>query len=273
MSLSGKRVVFLGAGNMAEALVKGIVGRGAVLPSQVTVTDVRPERLDAFADAFGVRGLKDNREAAAEADILILAVKPQDLAGVLEGIRGAVPRTCLVISMAAGKTTSWIGGLLGDRKRVVRVMPNTPALVGAGASALCAGAAAGEKDLAVAELLFATVGCVVRVEEADMDAVTAVSGSGPAYVFFLIEAALEAASRLGLEAGVARRLIVSTVEGAARLIDATGETAQVLRERVTSKGGTTAAAFEVLRKDGAFEIWVQAILAAHARSRELSRAN
>jgi pyrroline-5-carboxylate reductase len=149
-------------------------------------------------------------------------------------------------------------------------MPNTPALAGAGVTAVCAGPGAGGAELDAAAELFATVGRVVRVSETDMDAVTAVSGSGPAYVFFLMEAMMEAAAGLGLDGAVARSLVVGTVEGAARLADATGEAPSVLRERVTSKGGTTAAALEVLRQQGVSDAWVRAIRAAHARSRELS---
>jgi len=270
VSLSGGKVVFIGAGNMAEALVKGIVSRGAVLPSRVIVTDVRGERLEHFARVFGVTPMEDNAAAAAEAGVLILAVKPQSMAEVLPGLRPALGRKALVVSIAAGKTTSWIEGHLGPGARLVRAMPNTPALVGAGATAICGGRTATAEDLGVAEALFATVGAVVRVDEETMDAVTAVSGSGPAYVFFLMEAMLESAARLGMEPSVARQLVVATVEGAARLMAGTETSPTVLRERVTSKGGTTAAAFEVLRKGRVFDAFVEAILAAQARSRELS---
>ncbi|MBN1270168.1 MAG: pyrroline-5-carboxylate reductase [Kiritimatiellae bacterium] len=270
--LKGK-LVFLGAGNMAEALVHGIVKGKVCLPADITVTDLRRERLEHFEKTFGVRADSDSAGAAREADLLVLAVKPQSLREVLGEIKGSLDRkrTC-VLSIAAGITARVIESELGEGARVVRSMPNTPALVGAGVAAICGGQWAKEEDLLAAEALLGAAGLVVRVAEKDMDAVTAVSGSGPAYVFFLIEAMLEGAKRLGLEETTARSLVLATVAGAARMCSETGEDPAVLRERVTSRGGTTAAALEVLRAKGVFEAWVEAIAAAHARSRELSQS-
>ena len=268
---SGKRIVFIGAGNMGEALVKGLLANMVCTPDNVTVADVSEERLDYFRRTFGVQVERDNARAAAEAGVCILAVKPQVMGEVLASLRGQLPAYALVVSIMAGKRTTSIEDGLGERPRVVRVMPNTPALVGAGASAICAGRWASEGDLSLTESLFRSVGIVVRVKEEDMDAVTAVSGSGPAYIFLVMEAMREAAKQLKLDETAARALITATIEGSARLASATGETPKVLRERVTSKGGTTAAALDVLVARGFFDTLVDAIKAAHARSVELSK--
>ncbi|MCO5061981.1 MAG: pyrroline-5-carboxylate reductase [Kiritimatiellae bacterium] len=262
------RIVFIGAGNMAEALVRGLVKSG-VPPQSVTVTDLREERRDYFRASFGVSASADNCEAVRGAGVVVLAVKPQQFAAVLESLKGAAPGA-LIISIAAGITTGRIEAALGSGTRVVRVMPNTPALVGAGVSALCAGASAGSDDLAVAERLLAAVGATVRVEEAQMDAVTAVSGSGPAYIFRVMEAMEQAGVALGLSAGVARELVLGTVLGAARLAQESGRAPSELREQVTSKGGTTEAALRVLNERDLVGAFSAALAAAAARSRELA---
>jgi pyrroline-5-carboxylate reductase len=264
------KVAFVGAGNMAAALVGGMV-RGALCPPQrIFVSDVQPERIALFEKDLGVRGAPDNSEAVKGAQIVVMAVKPQMMNEVLAGLRAALGSDALVISIAAGIRTERIEKALGEGRRVVRVMPNTPALVRAGAAAICAGRWATESDMAAAEQILGAVGLVVRVREEDMDAVTAVSGSGPAYVFYLIEAMLKAAKELGLEDAAARKLAYATVAGAAQLITETGTDAAELRQKVTSKGGTTAAAVDVLDRAGVGKSLVEAVLAAHRRSRELS---
>jgi len=197
-------------------------------------------------------------------------VKPQMMGEILEGFRGSLGKKSLVVSIAAGITTTWIETRLGDGIHVVRVMPNTPALVRAGAAALCGGRWATEEDLCAAETMMCAVGIAVRVQEKDMDAVTALSGSGPAYVFHLMEAMLEAARRAGLDDAVAKKLVYATVAGSAKLAEATGVDPAELRRRVTSKGGTTAAAFEVLERKIVYHAYLEAIAAAHRRARELS---
>lgn len=268
--LHNKRIVFLGAGNMAEALVKGLIRSRVVRPGQLFVTDVRPERLAYFRKHFRVQGGEDNAAAAATADVLVLAVKPQQLADLLKTIASHVPRRVLMLSLAAGFRTARIESLLPQGVRVVRAMPNTPALVGAGMAAICGGRYARPADFADAEAILGAVGQVVRVNEADMDAVTALSGSGPAYVFYFAEAMLRAARAMRLSQRTARTLIEQTFQGAARLMAETGEDPAVLRERVTSKGGTTAAALGVLTEAGVGEALERAVLAAQRRSRELS---
>jgi pyrroline-5-carboxylate reductase len=268
-SLRVNKVVFIGAGNMTEALVKGLTVSGVCKASQILVTDVRPERLAFFENEFHVKGTGDNAAAVAGADVVVLAVKPQLMGEVLAGLKSSLGKS-LVVSIAAGISTAWIESKLGNGVRVVRVMPNTPALVRAGAAAICVGRWAMEEDLVVAETMMAAVGVVVRVTEKDMDAVTALSGSGPAYVFHLMEAMIEAARHAGLDDAVARKLIYATVSGSAKLAEATGIDPAELRQRVTSKGGTTAAALQVLEEKIVYHAYLEAIAAAHRRARELS---
>ncbi len=265
------KLVFLGAGNMAEALVSGLMACHRWSRDQVVVTDIAPERRTRFVEKFSVHALSDNAVAVAEAAVVVLAVKPQMLAEVLGGIRAALPADALVLSIAAGITTAKIENLLGGRVRVVRAMPNTPALVGCGVAAICGGRNTKPGDLDTAENLLSATGEVVRVDEALMDAVTAVSGSGPAYVFYMMEAMLEAARQMGLPGDVARKLVYTTVKGSAELILQHGVPPEELRARVTSKGGTTAAAIAVKDRREVKAAIIEAMLAAHQRAGELAR--
>ncbi|MDD3275807.1 MAG: pyrroline-5-carboxylate reductase [Kiritimatiellales bacterium] len=265
------KVVFIGAGNMAEAIVSGMVAANFCAPEKIIMTDVRPERLAELEAEYGVSTSTDN-SVVKNAEIVLLAVKPQVMADVLKGFAPVLRKETLVISIAAGIPTVKIEALLGGNRRVVRVMPNTPALVGQGASALAAGANADEADLEVAEAILGCVGLTGRVEENEIDAVTALSGSGPAYVFYLLEGMLAAADKMGLDKETARKLALKTVEGAARLMEDSGEAADVLRAKVTSKGGTTEAAIRSMDEAGVKEAIIQALLAAQKRSVELSNA-
>jgi len=264
------KVVFIGAGNMAEAIVSGMVAANFCAPEKIIMTDVRPERLAELETEYGVSTSTDNR-VVKNAEIVVLAVKPQVMMDVLKGIAPVLRKETLVISIAAGIPTEKIEAALGGARRVVRVMPNTPALVGQGASAIAAGANADEADLEVAETILECVGLTVRVEEKELDAVTALSGSGPAYVFYLLEGMLAAAEKMGLDKETARRLALKTVEGAARLMEDSGEAADVLRAKVTSKGGTTEAAIRSLDEAGVKDAVIKALLAAQKRSIELSK--
>lgn len=263
------KVVFIGAGNMAEAIVSGMVAANFCAPEKIIMTDVRPERLADLESEYGVSTSTDNC-VVKNAEIVMLAVKPQVMADVLKGIAPVIRKETLIISIAAGIPISKIEAWLGGSRRVVRVMPNTPALVGQGASAIAAGAKADEDDLEVTETILSCVGITVRVEEKAIDAVTALSGSGPAYVFYLLEGMLAAADQMGLDKETARKLAIKTVEGAARLMDDSGDPADVLRAKVTSKGGTTEAAIRSMDESGVKEAVVQALLAAQKRSVELS---
>lgn len=265
-----KNVVFIGAGNMAEALVRGLLAARLCEPDSITVTDISDERLRHLREAFKVKTSRDNRGAVAGAELVLLAVKPQVLPGVCAELKGGVPARALVVSIAAGIATASLEQWLGLDARVVRVMPNMPALVREGASAFCLGRQAGPEDARLVKSIFKSVGFVVRLEESQMDAVTALSGSGPAYVFALMEALLSAAREMGLDEAVAQSLVNATISGAVRLQETSGLPPAELRRRVTSPGGTTAAAVSVLERGKVMETWVAAILAARNRASELS---
>jgi pyrroline-5-carboxylate reductase len=262
------KITFIGAGNMAEAIVAGIIGNELVGADDICVADISAERLELFESGYGARTSSDNAAAVADADVVVLSVKPQVFPTVWPALAGSLRPDALVISIMAGIPAARIAG--DQPIRVVRVMPNTPALVGEGAAGIAAGDYATEADLTVARTLMSAVGAAVVVKEADLDAVTALSGSGPAYVFYLLEAMLEAAEQMGLDAGVSRELALATVGGAASLMRATGETAETLRKKVTSRGGTTEAAINTLENRGVKDAIVAALLAAQARSKELA---
>jgi pyrroline-5-carboxylate reductase len=202
---------------------------------------------------------------------VVLAVKPQVMAVVLKDIGSELAPATLVVSIAAGITTQCLQQQLPAGLRVVRVMPNMPALAGAGVSVYCLGSWASEEDAQLVAALFQSVGVVVRLDEKHLDAVTALSGSGPAYVFFLAECMLQAGVEMGLDHATAKTLTLGTIRGATRLLEETGQEPEELRRRVTSKGGTTAAALEVLEEGHVKEMFVKAIRAAQKRSRELSK--
>jgi len=262
------KITFIGAGNMAEAIVAGIVDKQVVAAADVFVTDISEERLTHFMMKYDVATSDDNAYPASLADVVVLSVKPQVFPEVWPEIEETLKPGALVVSIMAGVPSSKISN--GKPIRVVRVMPNTPALIGEGAAGIAAGEFATKADLQVAEKLMGAVGATVVVEEEDLHAVTALSGSGPAYVFYLLESMLEAAGQMGMEKNIARELALATVIGAARLMQETGEDADALRKKVTSKGGTTAAAIQTLEERGVKESIVAALLAAQTRSRELA---
>jgi pyrroline-5-carboxylate reductase len=260
----------IGAGNMAEAILRGALGAGVVAKGDVVVADPSPARRELFTAQLHVQAVTDNALPAACPHVL-LAVKPQIMAAVLEGIAEKVSDEALVISIAAGVPTATIHQGLCGRGRIVRVMPNTPMLVEAGISALAAGPGARRAEMDWAVRLFAACGKTVIVEEPLIDAVTAVSGSGPAYFFYLIEAMVAAGVAEGLPENVARQLAVETCRGSAELLRRSGETPQALRAKVTSPNGTTQAAIETLDAAGTKDALVQAVRRAAERSRELGR--
>jgi pyrroline-5-carboxylate reductase len=261
-------ITFIGAGNMAEALVAGIVEKLVSPANKICVTDISEVRLQHFAEKYGVETSLDNPTAVAKADVVVLSVKPQIFPAVWDEIMDALKPDSLVVSIMAGSPSAKIAD--GKAIRVVRVMPNTPSLVGEGAAGIAPGELATDADLQVAEKLMGAVGATVTVKEEEIDAVTALSGSGPAYVFYLLEGMLAAADQMGLEKGISRELALATVIGAAKLMQETGEDADVLRKKVTSKGGTTEAALNTLEERGVKDSIVAALLAAQARSKELA---
>jgi len=263
---------FIGSGNMAEALIKGTITAGLYKPANIFISDIRPERLKQLARKYKVKLAKDNRELANKADIVVLSVKPQSMAEAMKSIKNAIRGRKLVISIAAGVKTSRIADVLGN-VAIIRAMPNTPALIGEGASALFANTKA-KPMLKKAKAVFSAVGQVVVVDNEDLiDAVTAVSGSGPAYYFLLMEEMIKAAVKLGLPDDVAKDLVLQTAKGAALLAveaDGRGESPVKLRQKVTSPGGTTEAALKVLAKGKFGPLIASAIKKARDRSRELS---
>ncbi|QCB92812.1 pyrroline-5-carboxylate reductase [Cellulomonas shaoxiangyii] len=264
------RVAVLGAGVMGGTLVAGL--REAGWPGdRVSVADQDTAKVGELADAHGVTAASSNAEAVAGADVVLLAVKPGVVPAVLAELTAVLGTGALVVSVAAGVALRAYEDALPAGTPVVRVMPNTPALIGHGASAIAPGAAAREEHLALVERMLAATGLVVRVAEKDMDAVTALSGSGPAYVFYLVDALAEAGVLLGLTRDLATRLAVATVEGSAAMVAQTGEHPAVLRERVSSPGGTTVAGVAALDAHAVRAGVVAAVRAAAERSRELGR--
>ena len=265
------KIAFIGGGNMANAIIGGLLQQGAS-PGDLRVAEIDPDARERIAATLGVTAVASGAEAAQGAECVILAVKPQHMRPAVAAVSSACT-DAIVVSIAAGIRTADLSRWLGGHGRIVRVMPNTPALIRAGISAAFALPGVTAPDREAVHGLLAAVGQVLWVdEEGKLDAVTALSGSGPAYAFYLIEAMQEAARKLGFDAAAARTLSVHTVLGAAKLAEASPDTAAVLRERVTSKGGTTQRALEVLESRGAKAAFVEAIEAAAVRSRELGDA-
>ena len=269
-ALSAHTIGFLGGGNMAEALIRGLVQGGHVPAAQISVSGPRRERMDELATRYGVTATTDNREVAKHAEILVLSVKPQILEKVAREVAGVVHAGGLVISVAAGIDTATLESLF-PATRVVRSMPNTPALVRAGATAICAGQHATEQDLALAKQLFDAVGITVTLDESQLDAVTGLSGSGPAYVFLVLEALADAGVKVGLSRRNAQRLAAQTVMGSAKLLLDTDEHPGKLKDMVTSPGGTAIAGLHTLEQGGLRTTLINAVETATNRARELGR--
>jgi pyrroline-5-carboxylate reductase len=264
-----KHIAFLGGGNMAEAIIKGLLRDDST--AALLVAEIAVERRTYLAKTYpGIQVVEESAQAAAWGNVIILAVKPQQAASVLAALRQGVGTDKLVVSIMAGVRSDTIEDALGSETRVVRVMPNTPALVGMGATAICAGKNALKEDLDCVAGIFARTGLVVRVDERQMDAVTGLSGSGPAYVFTFIEALSDAGVKNGLPRDVAAKLALQTVLGAARMLADTGEHPAKLREQVTSPGGTTIAGLHVLENGRFRGTIMDAVEAATMRSRELA---
>jgi pyrroline-5-carboxylate reductase len=258
----------LGAGVMGEALLSGLLRAGAA-PGDIIITDRREERCREIETRFGVRS-STNLDAVAQASTVVIVVKPQDMAALLREVHNAITPGTLVISLAAGITTGYIESHLPDGIPVVRVMPNTPALVDQGMAAISAGSSCEPSHLERAETMLASTGKVVRVPEKYQDAVTAISGSGPAYIFYVVEAMIEAGVLLGLPRDIATELTVQTALGAATMLSETREHPTVLRERVTSPAGTTVAALRELDDHKVRAAFLSAMEAARNRSAELA---
>jgi pyrroline-5-carboxylate reductase len=264
------KVAILGAGRLGQSLLRGFLSSDWRTPDDIVVTARHAEHLDELREKYGVEATTDNAAAVQGAGLVIIAVKPQDMSAVLAEIAPVVTSEQTLLSVAAGTTSAFIERHLPEGARVVRSMPNAPALVHEGIAGLCAGAHARDEDVALAEEALNHLGASVRVDEKDMDAVTALSGSGPAYFALLTEAMIEAGLLLGLSREVSTRLVVQTMFGSALLLRDEQLHPVELREAVTSPGGTTTRAIRELERSGVRAAFLNAITAATERSRELS---
>lgn len=269
---SAGQIGFIGGGNMAEAFIKGLIN-GGYPAADLIVAEPGEARRTFLSSTYGVTTTGDNLEVAGSAAIIILAIKPQLAASVISGLAAACTANKLVISILAGVATATLEELLGGTPRIVRAMPNTPALVGFGAAGLCGGRYASAEDLALTQQLFTTFGMACLVSEEQLDAVTGLSGSGPAYIFTVIEALADGGVREGLPREISLALATQTVLGAAQLVKESGEHPALLRDKVCSPGGTTIAAVQVLEEKGLRAALMAAVAAATRRSRELGKKN
>lgn len=268
MSLA-QRIAFIGAGNMTEALVRGLLTGGLAEAARLRATDTNPARRALMQDRYGISAGAVNREAAAWAEVVVLSVEPQVLDGVLEELSAVVGRGTLVISVAAGYPLARLAGRLNAVHRIVRTMPNTPSGVLAGVTAFASRPGVTEEDLSTVRAMFGAVGAVVQVEERLLDAVTGLSGSGPAYVYVALEALADGGVKQGLPRAVAETLAAQTLLGAARMVLETGEHPGRLKDRVTSPGGTTIAGVHELERGRLRATLISAVDAATKRSQEL----
>lgn len=271
MDLQNVKLGIIGGGAMAENILRGLLQAGLVQPGKTVVSDISPERLACLHERFSVETTRDNVSLVTRCSVIVLAVKPQSMSGVLEEIRDAATPEKLFLSIAAGVRADAIAEGLGRSGRVVRVMPNVAAKVLSSASALCAGPGATQEDLALACRMFAALGLTEIVSENLMDAVTGLSGSGPAYIFVLIEALADAGVRAGLSRKTALGLAAQTCAGAARMVLEGSEHPGVLKDMVTSPAGTTIAGVQQLEQRCFRGTIMAAVEAAVARSEELGR--
>jgi pyrroline-5-carboxylate reductase len=265
------RFAFIGGGNMGEALLKGLLSGLHVDPGRITATDILPERRSYLQATYGIMTSADNPQAVRQSDVIILAVKPQIMPEVLAAIAPVMSRDKLVISIAAGITLRALQSTLGAQHRVIRVMPNTPALVLSGAAGISPGQAATPQDVALVERIFGAVGRAVVVGDEMMDAVTGLSGSGPAFVFALIEGLSDGGVLMGLPRQVATVLAAQTVLGAAQMVLETGKHPGELKDMVTSPAGTTIAGMHALESGGLRGLMMEAVRRATERSAALGR--
>lgn len=264
-----KTIGFLGGGNMAEALIRGLVRTSG--PARIEVSGPREERMEELRQRYGIRATTDNIELAERAEILVLAVKPQIIERVLNQVSNHLRPDALLISVAAGVATEAIEALVPAGIRVIRTMPNTPALVQSGATAIAGGTLATDADLATARSIFDSVGISVVLDESQLDAVTGLSGSGPAYVFLILEALADAGVKVGLSRRNAQRLAAQTVMGAAKMLLETDEHPGRLKDMVTSPGGTAIAGLHTLEQGGMRTTLINAVESATRRAQELGQ--
>jgi pyrroline-5-carboxylate reductase len=266
------RIGFLGAGKMATALARGWLTAGLTRPDRLLVSDPLPEARQAFTATCGVKAGADNREVVTSSDLLVLAVKPQSMPGLLAEIRPVVTNRQLNVSIAAGISLEKLAAGLGTDRRLIRVMPNTPCLIGASASAYSSGGTATAQDIELVDRLLKAVGLAFCVPESQLDAATGLSGSGPAFVYVMIEALSDGGVRMGLPRDVATALAAQTVFGAAKMVLETGSHPATLKDMVASPGGTTIAGLHALERGGLRAALIDAVEAATRRSVELGKS-
>ncbi|MBN1365825.1 MAG: pyrroline-5-carboxylate reductase [Syntrophaceae bacterium] len=267
----GKKVAIIGGGKMGSIIARGLTTHKIIPANNIIITDIDTDRLKFLSSSLKLKVSRDNEKAVKCADIIILAVKPQNMAATLKEISTAVNKSKVIISIAAGITTGFIEKSLKKGVRIVRVMPNTPALAGEGAAAVTAGSNAKASDVKLTCAIFNAVGISVEVKEKLMDVVTGLSGSGPAYFFLIIEALIEAGFKNGLSRALAKKLAVQTMLGAARLCLGSDKEPAQLREMVTSPNGTTAAGLQVMEGKNVRDIIIATVEAATKRSKELAK--
>ncbi|TZE80704.1 pyrroline-5-carboxylate reductase [Calorimonas adulescens] len=261
-----KRIGFIGCGNIAEAIIKGLLNAGYVSKMITATNKEKTERLKYIKETYGVQVSRDKKEVVDNSDLIILAVKPKD---VVDALRDIQIGDRILISVAAGITTEYLGGMFKDNVRVIRAMPNTSSMVGESVTAICRGRFASDDDLNCAYEVFSSIGEVAILDEEYFDIVTGLSGSGPAYIYYMMEALVEAGIKSGLDAGVAQELARQTIFGAAVMLKKTGEDPSRLRLNVTSPGGTTMAGIMALESRGFKEIIYNAVYEASRRSKEM----
>lgn len=269
------KVAFIGAGSMAEAIIAGLAKDAALVQREhiIVTNKLNQDRLKELQDTYGITPVVDKAEVIQDADFIILSMKPKDLKEAVEDIKGYVQENQVIISVIAGATADYITELFGKNVPVIRTMPNTSAMIGQSTTALSKGRFATEEQLQDAVALFQTVGEAIIVDEADMHGVTSISGSGPAYFYFMVEAMEKAAAEVGLKPEIAKELIVQTIIGAGEMLKETGEDPEILRKNITSPGGTTQAGIETLAAENFQKAVIQCVKAAYNRSIEMEKEN
>jgi len=268
--LTDKKIAIIGCGKMGSIIAQGLINQKISSRKDIIVTDIDSARLEFLRKSMKLKVSLNNEKSVKSADIIVLAIKPQNMAQTLKEISPAIDKTKIVVSIAAGITTGFIESHLAQGVRVLRVMPNTPAQIGEGAAAVAKGSFAKKADVQLAHIIFKAVGMSVEVEETLIDAVTGLSGSGPAYCFLIIEALIDAGVKMGLPRDLAAKLAMQTMLGAARLCLTSDKSPAELREMVTSPGGTTVAGLKVLEDGNIRSTIISAVEAATKRSKELA---
>lgn len=269
--LTNKTIGVIGAGHIGTAVIGGLIKAKLTSPKNIIASRRSDDLLAELAKTFGIHTTTDNRKVAKTSDIIVLAVKPMNSREVLNEIKDVVRPSQVIISVMAGIKTSFINSVLGVECPVIRTMPNTPVLVDSGATAISKGKFAGEEDLKIAHMIFKSVGTVEIVPENLLDAVTGLSGSGPAYIYMVIEAMTDGGVKMGIPRQIAFRLAAQTVFGAAKLVIETGKHPAILKDEVTTPGGTAIAAVAELETHGLRTMLINAVSTATARSQELSK--